>query len=61
MNVCKVASRIRLPIRIYWLQITPHLQPYLQPYNALSINILYGYSAQGCRWQIKMKTKIIQV
>ena len=56
MNVCKVASRIRLPTAFYGLQMSRYLSPYLQPYNMLDINVLWRYIGLGCRWQMKMKT-----
>ena len=39
-----------------WLQMRCYLQPYLQPYNMLGINMLWRYLGLGCRWQMKMKT-----
>ena len=40
MNVCKVASRIRLPLPVYGLQMSRYLPPYLQPYKWFYVNEL---------------------
>ena len=45
-----------VPSPSVWLQMRCYLQPYLQPYKVLSINILWRYFGLGCRWQMKMKT-----
>ena len=44
------------PLPVYGLQMSRYLQPYLQPYNMLDINVLWRYVGLGCRWQMKMKT-----
>ena len=45
-----------VPSPSVWLQMKCYLQPYLQPYKVLGINMLWRYFGLGCRWQMKMKT-----